>query len=213
MNAPKLQKAKTYAGRDMDAPETYAALGGNVVVFTTRCPGKSSSNEDAAAVIPQSGTRGVLVVADGMGGAAAGEQASRLAVECIQNAAAEAKDTDALLRTTILNGIERANRSILELGIGAATTLVAMEIEDGVVRPYHVGDSTAIIVGQRGKVKLTLSRFCRATWKWCRHTALAKAWHAALHCATNLACSWDIAPRRSLTMQMQPRSASAGAQP
>ena len=45
------------------------------------------------------------------------------------------------LRGAILNGIEAANRSIRELGCGAATTLALVEIQDRTIRPYHVGDS------------------------------------------------------------------------
>jgi len=53
-----------------------------------------------------------------------------------------------------MNGIERANEAVLELGVGAGTTLAAVEVQDGTVRPYHVGDSTILLVGQRGKLKL-----------------------------------------------------------
>jgi serine/threonine protein phosphatase PrpC len=42
---------------------------------------------------------------------------------------------------------------VRELGIGAATTLAAAEIQQGRVRPYHVGDSPILLVGQRGKLK------------------------------------------------------------
>ncbi len=57
------------------------------------------------------------------------------------------------MRDAILTGIERANQRILELGLGAATTLALAEIDNGIVRPYHVGDSLVLIVGQRGKIK------------------------------------------------------------
>jgi serine/threonine protein phosphatase PrpC len=57
------------------------------------------------------------------------------------------------LRTAILDGIEAANRRVSELGLGAATTLSVVEIRDGRVRPYHVGDSRILVVGQRGRIK------------------------------------------------------------
>jgi serine/threonine protein phosphatase PrpC len=57
------------------------------------------------------------------------------------------------LRTAILNGIEAANRRVGDLGVGAATTLSVVEIRAGRVRPYHVGDSRILIVGQRGRIK------------------------------------------------------------
>src|SRR4029453_4535640 len=58
------------------------------------------------------------------------------------------------LRTAMMNGIERANESIRGLGVGAGTTLSAVELAKGAVRPYHVGDSMILLIGQRGRVKL-----------------------------------------------------------
>ena len=143
-----------YLAQDMTEPEVLQQFGGNTVVFSTRCPGKATSNEDSAAVIVQRPDSGVLVVADGMGGGAAGEQASRIAVESIEREIERESDNGLVLRSSILNGIESANQQVLDLGIGAATTLAVVEIQDGVIRPYHVGDSCIIVVGQRGKVKL-----------------------------------------------------------
>ena len=57
------------------------------------------------------------------------------------------------LRPAILDGIEAANEQVRGLGTGAATTLVLVEIRERVVRPYHVGDSAILLVGQRGKLK------------------------------------------------------------
>ena len=142
-----------YLRQDMAEPESSDRLGGRVVVYSSRCPGKTTDNEDAAAVVEVSPTGGVLVVADGMGGGAAGEQASRIAVESVREEV-EKGGEDVPFRTRILNGIEAANTRILELGIGAATTLAVVEVLDGIIRPYHVGDSVILVVGQRGKVKL-----------------------------------------------------------
>jgi serine/threonine protein phosphatase PrpC len=133
--------------------------GGTAAVFSTRSPHKTSPNEDVAAALPIGSAHGVLAVADGLGGHAGGERASRLAVETIQqtiHAAMElADDPDQLdpLRPAILDGIEAANEQVRRLGTGAATTLVLVEIRDRIVRPYHVGDSAILLVGQRGKLK------------------------------------------------------------
>ncbi len=43
---------------------------------------------------------------------------------------------------------------VLDLGLGAATTLTVVEIDGMRIRPYHVGDSPALVVGQRGQIKL-----------------------------------------------------------
>jgi serine/threonine protein phosphatase PrpC len=123
-------------------------------VFSVRCPGKDSVNEDAAALIPFGDSAGVLVVADGMGGTRAGGQASSIAVRSMRAALSAAPRESSTLRGAILDGIEHANREVQALGLGAATTLAAVEVNGDTMRPYHVGDSTILLVGGRGKVKL-----------------------------------------------------------
>ena len=150
------QESSVYIAQDMTQPQLTHALGGSVVVISSRCPDKTSSNEDAAAVIRcDQDSAGVLVVADGMGGGAGGEQASKIAIETIGEQVSRISNLEtSSLRSAILNGIEAANTRILDLGIGAATTLAAVEIQERTIRPYHVGDSSILVVGQRGKVKL-----------------------------------------------------------
>lgn len=143
-----------YVAQDMAEPECTQRLDGTVLVFSTRCPGKTTDNEDAAAVIQNNSGGGVLVVADGMGGGVGGEKASKIAVETIKQEVSRQTNSDNSLRAAILNGIEKANQRILDLGIGAATTLAAVEIQNQMIRPYHVGDSSILVMGQRGKVKL-----------------------------------------------------------
>jgi serine/threonine protein phosphatase PrpC len=53
-----------------------------------------------------------------------------------------------------MNGIEAANSAVLGLANGSATTLTVITIEGLVARSYQVGDSEAIILGQRGVIKL-----------------------------------------------------------
>jgi serine/threonine protein phosphatase PrpC len=134
--------------------EFRSLAGGAAAVCSMRCPGKESPNEDAAALIPAGDAAAVLVVADGMGGERAGAQASEIAVRCLEDAVSQSNEDEAGLRAAILDGIERANDAVQELGIGAATTLAAVELCDGWARPYHVGDSMILVVGQRGKIKL-----------------------------------------------------------
>jgi serine/threonine protein phosphatase PrpC len=139
---------------------SFEFQGGTAAVFTTRSPQKETPNEDVAALWPVGISSGVLAVADGLGGHAGGERASRLAIETIQkslqdSAAARTDTSEPVdLRAGILNGIEAANLAVRELGTGAATTLALVEIQDNVIRPYHVGDSAILVTGQRGKVKL-----------------------------------------------------------
>lgn len=139
---------------DMMQVAAYKIAGGEVVVFTTRSPGKPTSNEDSLALLPVDDHAAVLVVADGVGGNAAGEQASRLAVTTLRRSLLEGLQEGQLVRTMLMNGIERANEAVLQLGTGMATTLAAIEISREAVRPYHVGDSLITVVGQRGRIKL-----------------------------------------------------------
>jgi serine/threonine protein phosphatase PrpC len=147
------------AEAEMSEVAVFEFAGGTAAVFTTRSPGKETSNEDVAALLPISESAGILAVADGLGGHVGGERASRLAVETIQATLLDAVSTEVepdseQLRGTILNGIEAANRAVRELGMGAATTLALIEIQDRTIRPYHVGDSVILLAGQRGKLKM-----------------------------------------------------------
>lgn len=127
--------------------------GGSMVAYTCRSPDKETDNEDTVAAIPYGPDAAVLVVADGAGGLPAGRRASRTAVAQLEASLQTAMSETMLLRTAILNGIEEANRAVLELGGGSATTLTVVTIEGAIARTYQIGDSEAIIVGQRGKVK------------------------------------------------------------
>ena len=146
--------AQLFFQADMPHGELCPLAGGQVAVFSARSSGKETPNEDAAAVISVNGEAGILVVADGLGGSPAGEQASCLAVRELMASIREAPGDDPSLRAAILNGIENANRTVSGLGVGAATTMAVAEIRDRTVRPYHVGDSMILLVGQRGKIKL-----------------------------------------------------------
>ncbi len=137
----------------MSEAERIALAPGEVVVFSARAPDKASPNEDAALLASPDGRRAVLVVADGMGGRPGGESASQLVCQALaRQLAADAPEGS--LRGPILDAVEAGNRAILELGIGAATTLGVAELVDGALRAYHVGDAGILVVGQRGRVKL-----------------------------------------------------------
>jgi len=127
--------------------------GGTLVAYTDRSPDKETENEDTVAAIPYGPDAVVLVVADGAGGLPGGRRASQAAVKKLADSLHEAMTETMLLRTAILNGIEAANRAVLDIGNGSATTLTVVTIEGLVARTYQVGDSEAIIAGQRGRIK------------------------------------------------------------
>src|SRR3972149_842625 len=68
----------------MEEVITLEIAGGMAAVFSTRSPQKTTANEDVAAVLPCSPHHGILAVADGLGGHAGGELASKLTVDTIQ---------------------------------------------------------------------------------------------------------------------------------
>ena len=130
------------------------AGGGRFVAYTCRAPDKQTENEDTVAVIPYGPQAAVLVVADGAGGLPAGKRASAQAVTTLIESLNHSMAETMMLRTAILNGIEAANTAVQQLGNGSATTLTVVTIEGLAARAYQIGDSEALIVGQRGLLKL-----------------------------------------------------------
>ena len=100
-------------------------------------------NEDNYVVAPP-----LFAVADGMGGAQAGEVASRLAASAL-----EAGDSDGLEGTTRIDSlIQEANRRIYDrastdpTASGMGTTMTVAVVEGMTVAIGHVGDSRAYLV-------------------------------------------------------------------
>lgn len=144
--------SRFFLDEDMGAVEEMTLAGGTVFVVSTRNPGRSEGNQDAAAIIPLADDLGVLALADGAGGQASGADAARLAVEAIE-ATVRNRTPEEELRTAILNGFEMANETIRALGVGAGTTLAVVEVQETWIRTYHVGDSGIVVAGQRGRIK------------------------------------------------------------
>ena len=126
---------------------------GTAVMFSATCPGSQGPNEDTAAVIDLDPRRGLLAVADGLGGRPGGEIASAIAVSTLEEHARSAPDAKESLRSAVLEAVDDANRRIIALGIGAGTTLAIVEVSDHRIRGYHVGDSEILAFGQRGRIK------------------------------------------------------------
>lgn len=115
---------------------------------------RRSGNEDRFGVwmpeAPERDTRGVLlVVADGMGGAMAGEVASQFAVDCVlENYRAGHGAIVDDLRQAILAAnrvIHEHSRAHAELR-GMGTTCTAVVLREGELSFAHVGDSRAYFV-------------------------------------------------------------------
>jgi protein phosphatase len=102
-----------------------------------------SANEDALVLAPP-----FFAVADGMGGARAGEVASSLAAEVFREAVDPAETPESQLTGIV----KEANRRIFELAAtdeshrGMGTTLTAAKVHDDEVSLGHVGDSRAYLL-------------------------------------------------------------------
>jgi serine/threonine protein phosphatase PrpC len=108
---------------------------------TTDVGRQRSSNEDSLVCEPP-----LFAVADGMGGARAGEVASQLAVEVLEEDTAEAAGG---MEAHLAELVREANRRIYELSTddesrrGMGTTLTAAKLHGSEVSLAHVGDSRA----------------------------------------------------------------------
>jgi serine/threonine protein phosphatase PrpC len=99
-----------------------------------------SANEDSLAMRPP-----LFAVADGMGGAKAGEVASAVAVEAVEAAQESGEPAEAQLASIV----RKANRRIYDLAVadesrrGMGTTLTLAKLHGDEVSLAHVGDSRA----------------------------------------------------------------------
>ena len=152
---PKLIDEVVLLDGEFEADRFGASVaGGQFVAYTCPAPDKTTVNEDTLAVVPYGPQAAVLIIADGAGGLPAGKRASQAAVTSMVDSVHASCDKTMLLRTAILNGIEAANAAVRDLGNGSATTLTVMSIEGLTARAYQIGDSEAMVVSQRGRLRL-----------------------------------------------------------
>src|SRR5436309_3290339 len=99
----------------------------------------------------------VFVVADGMGGAQAGEVASQIAVEAFQRGLPDSGSPEERLANTVREANRRIyERSREETGrAGMGTTLTAAYVGDGNLAIAHVGDSRAYLFRDGSLQRLT----------------------------------------------------------
>lgn len=116
-------------------------------------PGKKRENNEDRILCDAD--RGLFVVADGMGGEAAGEIAAQQAVESVDARLRHATGTPA---RRLREAIATANNEIYRMASehpewgGMACVLTAALIEDGILHVGHVGDSRLYRI-QRGEIR------------------------------------------------------------
>ena len=142
------------------------------------CWGKSDTgqvrkrNEDSFLISEE---LNLYAVADGMGGHAGGEMASRLAVETLERqiSSADLADADSqgvsaedAAGRELRQAVEEAGRAIFDLAeeddtlAGMGTTLTALMLYDGRAYLAHVGDSRAYLLRDNSLRQMTLDH----TW-------------------------------------------------
>ena len=115
---------------------------------------KRPNNEDSFAELNQ---QGLFVVADGVGGAQAGDVASQMAVEVLSEAFLNLeKNSDA--EDMMKLAIERGNESIFQMSHDLeqlstmATTIVALHVSGNIATIGHVGDSRLYRLDEKGNL-------------------------------------------------------------
>ena len=114
-----------------------------------------TNNEDSFLVAPD---LGLYVVADGMGGANAGEHASRMAVDTVGQIVQESGRRDSEI---LVLALQEANRRVIDAGKaesakhGMGTTLVAAIGTEREMSVVSVGDSRAYLLDDDGMQLIT----------------------------------------------------------
>lgn len=115
---------------------------GNASVLSWARPG-ALVNEDAALVVERDDTI-LMAVTDGVGGLPGGDRAARRALEALGHAFSGGAGAE--------ESLEQANEAVRQLR-GPACTIVAATVHEHVLRTYVVGDSQAVLLGGRGRIK------------------------------------------------------------
>jgi serine/threonine protein phosphatase PrpC len=113
---------------------------------------KRRHNEDSFVLQPP-----VFVVADGMGGANAGEVASGLAVEAVKEESRNGGSGEGAVASLVQEANRRVYKRATEdsSASGMGTTMTMALVEDDKVRFGHVGDSRAYLVRDGELIQLT----------------------------------------------------------
>ena len=119
-----------------------------------RTPGRRRRrNEDAFVCAPP-----LFAVADGMGGAQAGEVASRLAAAVLEEGAGDERGEErvaSLIQEANRRVFQRSNEDAATSGMGTTMTVALVDSSGGTIAFGHVGDSRAYRVRDGGLEQLT----------------------------------------------------------
>ncbi len=161
--APTSTPVKTRQAQDMDKAVAGTELVG--IGWDAGIARKARPNEDNLAVLHSTCAHSgrllpldLYVVADGMGGHSHGEEASRLAIQCMIQAVIPdiiGSDliSDEFILETLVEGVQWANRTVYESsqknGSDMGTTITAALVFDGNAYIVNVGDSRTYVYHNR----------------------------------------------------------------
>lgn len=123
-------------------PRTHVVFGSRTDVGCVR-----ERNEDSLAVSPP-----LFAVADGMGGHAAGDVASELAIKVLTQYAPHSADVDALGQAVVKANHAVINEALRAELAGMGTTMTACVVDGTNIAIAHVGDSRAYLL-HHGKLQ------------------------------------------------------------
>ena len=142
LNAPVM-----LCGQELVEPQLVVLNSGQAVVFSRSHAGQFGANEDALGVFEDADEKICLAVADGVGGLPRGLEAATLVISLLAEASLSKE-------TSLKSRIQSANQTLLAQLPNSATTVSVTEIADSTLINCHAGDSTTLVVGQRGRIKL-----------------------------------------------------------
>ena len=148
--SPSLQLPVALRGANMASPQRVTLPSGEAVVFSRPHPygDDSDANEDALGLFQPEPDRLWLAIADGVGGLPRGQEAASRVIEML----GEPRSIQNV--ESMESRIAASNQVLLEQLPGGATTISVVEILGDSLISYHAGDSAALVVGQRGRIKL-----------------------------------------------------------
>ena len=153
MSAPNCPIEVLLAEIETERSREAEALGGHVFFYSARGPGKTRPNEDACIMIDLGEMRGLLAVADGLGGQPGADLAAAQLVEHLSRVGTHFQSGEARLADLIQTAVEDANQAVVDLGMGGGTTLAMVTVSESEVCPYHVGDSMIYLADRDGALR------------------------------------------------------------
>ena len=152
--------------RPWAAPQPNVDVEASLVDFALEVAARSDvgttrdHNEDACGTLVEDPASALIVVADGVSLAAAGEVASAMAVEVTLRAYREAPEGEKAGQR-LYRAVQQANIEIYDRAVavpelrGMSTTLTAVVVDRGELTAVHVGDSRLYLFRDRELVQLT----------------------------------------------------------